>query len=616
MSTTANETRQFESLLEFLKQNRGFDFTGYKPTSLMRRVRKRMQMVGINDFTAYSDYLEVHPDEFGELFNTVLINVTGFLRDPEAWDALQKEVIAKLAEKPEDRPIRVWSAGCASGEETYTLVMVFAEVFGIERFKKQVKIYATDADLEALTQARQAAYSAKELEPLPQEWRERYFEASANGFVFRQDLRRCIIFGEHDLVRDAPISRLDLLVCRNTLIYFNSETQSRILARFHFALCDEGFLFLGKAEMLLTHSRLYSPLDMRSRIFRKIARIRLQDRLLLLAQTGEPDPGGLLGNQVQLREASFIAGPVAQLVLDRFGTVVLANDAARSMLNISHRDIGKPIQDLEISYRPVELRSRIDEAYEKHEIVIAPDIQHVVSGEVRYFDVQVTPILDNGNSEPIGASVTFVDVTLHHTLRQQLEKSSHELETAYEELQATNEELETTNEELQSTIEELETTNEELQSTNEELETMNEELQSTNEELETINEELRRRTHELHNANDFLETIMTSMRAAVAVVDSNLSVLLWNPQAEDMWGLRSAEVEGKSFVALDFGLAVDGIARNLAACMDGKNFAEAQVQAVNRRGRSFTCRVTCTRLQSRDESRAGLIIFMEEWNPA
>jgi chemotaxis methyl-accepting protein methylase len=245
----------FEALLAHLKEARAFDFTGYKRSSLVRRVDRRVNQVGAADYLEYLDYLQVHPDEFTALFNTILINVTGFFRDPDAWEFLRTESLPKLlSSRRTDAPIRIWSAGCASGEEAYTLAITLAELVGPQEFAERVKIYATDVDDEGLVQARQGAYGDRAVAGVPPELLERYFEKANNKFIFRKDLRRSVIFGRNDLVQDAPISRIDLLVCRNTLMYFNAETQARILARFHFALADHGLLFLGKAEMLLSHT--------------------------------------------------------------------------------------------------------------------------------------------------------------------------------------------------------------------------------------------------------------------------------------------------------------------------------------------------------------------------
>src|SRR5215470_3078923 len=242
-----------EDLLIFIRDARGFDFTGYKRSSLAQRIRKRMHEARSADYVEYRDQLESNAEEFGHLFNTILINVTGFFRDTETWTFLQRDVMPELlADADDGREIRVWSAGCASGEEAYSLAIIFAEALGIEACAKRVKIYGTDVDEEALRDARVGLYSAKALEALSSEMREKYFEPSGSQFAFLPDLRRRVIFGRHDLTRDAPISRLDLLVCRNTLMYFNVETQSRVIDRFHFALRESAYLFLGKAEMLLS----------------------------------------------------------------------------------------------------------------------------------------------------------------------------------------------------------------------------------------------------------------------------------------------------------------------------------------------------------------------------
>ena len=252
----------FEALLQHLKGSRGFDFTGYKRSSLMRRVDRRMAQVGIDDYAEYLDHLEVHPDEFTALFNTILINVTGFFRDPDAWEYLRDGGAARAAgrARPPTSPIRVWSAGCASGEEAYTLAMVLAEVLGLERVPR------AGEDLRHRRRRGGARPGpagrlrrARGRRPSRRSCVERYFEPVGGRYVFRKDLRRSVIFGRNDLVQDAPISRIDLLVCRNTLMYFNAETQARILGRFHFALADGGVLFLGKAEMLLSHGRAVRP---------------------------------------------------------------------------------------------------------------------------------------------------------------------------------------------------------------------------------------------------------------------------------------------------------------------------------------------------------------------
>lgn len=604
----------FSALLEYLKQSRGFDFSGYKRASLVRRLLRQMQSYQIETYRDYLDYLEVHPDEFSQLFNTILINVTDFFRDDVAWSYLQTDVLPQLLEAKAARlPIRVWSAGCASGEEAYTLAMILAKRLGIQAFCEQVKIYATDVDEEALSQARQATYSSKEIQAVPEDFRTQFFEPAGEQYVFDPELRRSVIFGRHDLLQDAPISRLDLLVCRNTLMYFNAETQAQVLKRFHFALNPTGILFLGKAEMLLTHTNLFTPISLQHRIFCRVPQQNQRSYLELRTQDVEEEPSNLLEDYKHLRELAFESLLIAQIVVNIDGILVLANRAARSMFDLKLMDLGRPLQDLEISYRPLELRSHIDRVYREHHMVLIHDVIRTLSeGRTQSLNIQFNP-LENGSSEQLGVSITFVDVTRYHDLQSLLVHSNQELETANEELESSNEELETTNEELQSTNEELETINEELQSSNEELETMNEELQSTNEELQTLNSELQQRTAELNEANAFLNSVFASVLMGVIVIDRQFSILTWNYAAENLWGLRSEKVQGKSLLGLEFGLPVGELREPVLSCLKGD--AERHVmtlKARDRLGRDILCRISFNPLSGLHKLQRGVILLMEE----
>jgi two-component system, chemotaxis family, CheB/CheR fusion protein len=604
--------RDLEVLLDYLRRSRGFDFTGYKRTSLSRRIQRRMQEVGADGYLSYLDHLEVDPEEFTQLFNTILLNVTGFFRDPPAWQYLSAEILPRLlAGKDDDEPIRIWSAGCASGEEAYTLAMVAAETLGPEATRERVKIYATDVDEEALTQARQARYSAKQVEGVPPELLERYFERNGADYVFSKELRRSVIFGRHDLLQDAPISRIDLLVCRNTLMYLNSETQAHVLARFSFALREGGILLLGKAEMLLAHSNLFTAVDLKSRVFRKIPGATLRERLMVLAEAGERPAGNQRAREERIRGAALEASPEAQIVVDASGYLVLANERARAIFRLGVDDLARPFHDLELSYRPLELRSRIQQVYVERRPSQVDEVEWPTpSGEVAHLEVQVLPLIDD-HQTLLGASVNFTDVTRSRRYKQELEHANQGLEDAYAELQSTNEELETTNEELQSTVEELETTNEELQSTNEELETMNEEMQATNEELQTINDELGQRTTELNQLNAFLESIWAGLDGAVTVLDADLRVLVWNHGSEDLWGVRQEEVQGQHFLNLDIGLPIEQVRPTLKAAMSGQDGTHStMVTATNRRGRTVTCRVTCSPLVDSDKNLRGVIVLV------
>jgi two-component system CheB/CheR fusion protein len=600
----------FESLLEHIKEERGFDFTGYKRASLARRVQRRIEANQLESFEQYHDFLLVHPDEFTQLFDTILINVTGFFRDPDAWAYLQDELLPGMLSRREGHPIRAWTAGCASGEEAYTLAMVLAEALGPDEFRERVKIYATDVDEDALAHARQATYTERELTAVPEPLRDRYFEQTGNRFAVRKEFRRSVIFGRNDLVQDAPISHVDILTCRNTLMYFTAEAQAQILNRMHFALRPDGILFLGKAEMLLSHSAYFRPLELRRRFFRKIPTEPRESRppgpaAVDDAATGSEHEVG------RLRHLALMSSASAQIVLDAEGRLSLSNHRATHLFGLTQRDIGRPFQDLEVSYRPVELRGHLAEALSHRRPAWLRDIELVRSGgETLSLDVQIIPLQDEAGVE-LGATLIFHDVTQYRQLQRDLQYANRQLETAYEELQSTNEELETTNEELQSTVEELETTNEELQSTNEELETMNEELQSMNDELQFSNDALRDRQEEVDRLNRFMTSVLSSMNAGVAVVDGDMRVLAWNTRAEDLWGVRSDEAMGEHVMNLDIGLPVEQLRQPLRAQLTDGDIGPqtSTIEAVNRRGRQVQLRVTISRIVDHEPPSSAMLVM-------
>jgi two-component system CheB/CheR fusion protein len=599
----------FEALLDYVRTARGFDFTGYKRPTLTRRVQKRVDDLKLPGFAEYRDYLELHSEEFDTLFDTILINVTSFFRDRGAWDLLVRDVVPRIIEKPGDEPIRIWCAGCASGEEAYTLAIVFAEAMGEEAFRARVKIYATDVDEEALSKARSGTYHVDQLNDVPAELRDRYFPGTNHDRSFRTDLRRTVIFGRNDITRDAPISRLDLVTCRNTLMYFNAETQGAVVRRLHYGLNRDGYLFLGRAEMLLSYGDLFTALNAPMRIYCKIGARKPRT---IGGSFAEPARSEVAGDHegAALHELAQQVMRVPQLIVDPRGVVVSINDAACISLDLAADDVGRPFQNLEISYRPIDLRTPIDTAasdgkpFELHAVE-----RRRSDTESEFFDIVVAPL--RRGSTLLGSAITFTDVTRSRNLQIELKRLSDELETAYEELQSANEELETTNEELQSTVEELETTNEELHSTNEELETTNEELRSTNDELDTTNDQLRQRTEEADAANAYLNSIVDGVSSAVVVVDDERMVRTWNVVAEEMWGLHADEVVGRSLFGLDSGLPVEQLRAGIDFGMrHPESVGDLVLGAMNRRGRAVRCRVKFTRLHSAE--RPGIVMLIEE----
>ena len=603
----------FANLIRYIQESRGVDFRGYKKSSLRRRVTRRMEEVGSDSFATYHGLLEADPREFNELLNTVLINVTSFFRDEEAWTALRNEVVPAIVERSRqnNQPIRIWSIGCASGEEPFSVAMAFADVLGVEAFCDTVKVYATDLDEEALRAARHATYTPRDVENLPPEMLERYFERSGNHFVFQRELRKCVIFGRHNVVHDAPISRIDLLVCRNLLIYLEAETQDSVLPRLHYALVDGGYMFLGKAETQLARSRLFEPVDLKHRLFRKLPQEwrRSSGGSLSLADSRQPRQP----QQVKLVEAITDTAQIAYLAVGMDGRLIYANVAARRMLDVVEADIGRVFQDLSVSYRPAELRSRIDEAQRlSRSLRIEHQEYHRPPADPIRVTIEVTPLFHQ-DKEQFATLIAFSDTTKTYQLQQELEAAQESLETTIEELQSANEELETTNEELQSTNEELETTNEELQSTNEELETMNEELRSANEEMEGANEELRRHSIESSEYRRYAESILRSMDVGIVVVGQSMLLRSWNRWNENAWGLRSEEVVGENLLSLDIGLPMLPLRNRIQAVIGGEEAqAELRIDGLDRRGRAICCNARIFPLLYEDRQPQGAVVILED----
>jgi two-component system CheB/CheR fusion protein len=390
-------------------------------------------------------------------------------------------------------------------------------------------------------------------------------------------------------------------------MYFTADMQKRVLANFRFALTETGYLMLGKSEAMVTRTNDLDLVSLKHRVFRrKGRRDAIRPPLPELSPRSEAE--GVTVAPGQLLSAGFETSPVAQLIVDTQGTVVAVNRRARSLFGLGLDSAGRAFKDLQVSYRPIELRSLVDEVLSTGRPATVHEAAWTTpGGDEEFLDMFLLPVEYDGLA---GVSVTFMPVARYKALREELERSQTELETAYEEVQSTVEELETTNEELQSTNEELETTNEELHSTNEELETMNEELQSTNEELETANAELRERGRALDDSNRFQASILASLRSAVVVLNTEMTIRTWNRRAEDLWGLRAEEVEGSHFLNLDIGLPVDQLRSPIRAALGGNaDGSEHHVPAVNRRGRSIDCTVQITPLRDGGEVFGAILVM-------
>ncbi|UYY57515.1 CheR family methyltransferase [Sphingomonas sp. S2-65] len=600
----------FEALLSYIQESRGVDFRGYKRTSLKRRISLRMEAVEVEDFDAYRAQLEAQPSEFEALLNTVLINVTSFFRDAEAWEVLREQVIPAIIAEADERGIRIWSVGCASGEEPFSIAMLMAEAMGVSEFCNRVKIYATDLDEEALKIARAATYSPREVENVPPALLEKYFERTKNHYVFERELRKSVIFGKHNIVHDAPISRINLLTCRNLLIYLEAETQNVVLPRLHYAIDTKGYLFLGKAETQLARSPLFRPVETKHRIFAKVPQ---EWRRPPTASFSTSRPRSEPSADLKMLESVINEVGTALLVIDANGAVAIANTHARHLLGVGEADLGRPFQDLPVSYRPIELRGPIDEVFRQGRAVRLEDQEYRRSQtELMRLNVELRP-LQRSDASVYAVLLTFQDQTRIATLQRELEAAQETLEHTIEELQSSNEELETTNEELQSTNEELETTNEELQSTNEELETLNEEARTSYEEMESVNEELRIRADQASSYRLYMDSVLRAMNGGVVVMDRQHRINSWNRWSENTWGLPAEEVIGTTFEALDIGLPVRGLREALARVESGEEeVSEVLLEGVDRRGRRIVCRVRVGGLPAEEGNGQGLVLVFQD----
>ena len=530
-----------KELLQELAEQRNFDFRGYKKTTLERRFRRRMFQLNLGTYEDYGEYIRKHPDEVNQLLSTILINVTEFFRDPPAWEILRHEILpSRLKRIKPGHSFRVWSAGCASGEESYSVAILLAEHFGPRIQDYDIKIYATDIDEEALNTARRGEYSLDSVRRVRPEWREKYFHGKGLLRVNRE-IRRLLIFGRSNLAHDAPISHVDLLVCRNLLIYFDSELQKQILARLHYALEPGGVLFLGKSESQLTNSQTFQRLNARWRIFRRITNVPAVDG------RSEPEPDmtedvthGSSRNRQEvevLRQQQRYLLETIRMGIVSLNTdeiVVQNNSFALTLLGLQPTNLaGKRLTDTDVFTRIPDLAPHMQSTRTNNE---SSRFQTYLKAgpEDRLVEVTVRPVLDEKGQR--SGTLIYVE---DQTVQEKLQTTVEELESTSEELQSANEELETTNEELQSTNEELETTNEELQSTNEELETTNEELQSLNEELETTNQELEERTRELDQVNSVYAQTLEKIRLPVMLVNHEGQIEFWNAMALRLFGFKS-----------------------------------------------------------------------------
>ncbi|MDH2347640.1 CheR family methyltransferase [Bradyrhizobium sp. SSUT77] len=534
---------------DILRSKTGNDFHGYKQNTFLRRVQRRMQVVQIADISAYVDFLRNDKDEAQHLFNDLLIGVTEFFRDKREFEVLEKQIVPKLFEgKDASKQVRVWVLGCATGEEAYSIGILLREHMAKMDSAPQVQIFATDIDGRALATARVGRYRTKIEADMTSERLARWFVREGDTYCVVKELREMCIFSQHNVIKDAPFSKLDLVSCRNLLIYLNAELQNRVIPLFHFALLPDRFLFLGNSENVTRHPKLFVPIDRRARIFKKLETgTRLPPEFPITAAAGraaavEVPPSRSFRPDVGLERR-------AQRIAERYAPAYVITDGNFQALHFSGRT-GRYIEPtagaatldlLQLVHRDLrlELRTVLSRAAETNEPAHTEQVQLGDNGHRILIDITVEPIQDGGSGHrnfvvlfkdgpvrTIGADESKPNALVQ---TEHVERIEGELRATRERLQATIEELESTNEELKSSNEEYQSLNEELQSANEELETSREELQSVNEELTTVNGELAHRVQELTRATSDLENFLESTQIATVFLDNDLRVMNFTP---------------------------------------------------------------------------------------
>ena len=545
------------AVIERLREAYGLDFNYYKPATITRRIERRVALGQAPSTAAYCDSVLAHPEELDALYKDLLIGVTRFFRDPEAFAILESTVIPEILDKvPAGEEVRVWVAGCATGEEPYSLAMLLLEAMAMRGREPNLKIFASDMHKRSLQLAAEGLYSAESLSVLTEDRRHRFFETEAGGFRVTAQLRKHILFSHHNVIRDPPFTRIDLVSCRNLLIYLQPVAQVKALASFHFALNLHGFLLLGPSEGVSELQNEFDTLDQKWKLFRKIrdTRLPVDLRLDLISPPGRSvarvsTPGELRMNRVyDALLKKFV--PSAVLVDSRRDVVHVFGDAERFL----RLPLGRMSSDLLAMTRGdlrVAVSSALQNAQKRNERVAFRGVRIEEGGAELILDVVAEPILDlvsNNHhvlvmfdiqkrltdSAPMGTAAAEFSVRKETEARiQQLE---HELSQAKESLQTTIEELETSNEELQATNEELLAANEELQSTNEE-------LHSVNEELYSVNAEHEQRIKDLNRVSGDLRNLIQATEIGTIFLDAEMKIRFFTPAAAKLFNLIAPDIE-------------------------------------------------------------------------
>ena len=547
----------YNSIYKLLLQQIGHDFSGYKQKTFIRRVQRRMHVLQKARLEEYVQHLTESPEEVTALFRDLLIGVTNFFRDSDAFEALATQIIPKVFEnKRSADTVRIWCPGCATGEEVYSIAILVREHLDTLATPPKVQIFATDIDERALEVARTGRYPAALVEHIEPRRLKRFFLGDEMSCTVTKEVRDMCIFSSHSIIRDPPFSRMDLISCRNLLIYLGADFQSRVIPVFHFALRPGGYLFLGTSENVSQHVDLFSPVDKRLRIFQRRDNVHVPLQFPMpssIARVSTPDlrrNGEIAVNLRRTAEAR---------IMDRFAPAHVVVNVDGDVLHYSSRTgkylepaAGLPNRQLLAMTRRglrLDLRAALREAVESRRPVTRYRVSVEIEERIQLVNITVEPFGEN--ERDLLFLVVFTDVGLPFERTDELDESaerdeSHErleqeLRDTRERLQGTIEEYETAVEELKSSNEELQSINEELQSTNEELETSKEELQSLNEELHTVNLELNSKLEEIDRANSDLQNLFESTQIATVFLDRSGVIRSFTPAVTDIFKLIQSD---------------------------------------------------------------------------
>ncbi|MFL5341819.1 MAG: chemotaxis protein CheB [Gemmataceae bacterium] len=588
-------------ILGLLRAGTGVDFTHYKPTTIKRRIQRRMALRSQEKLDEYVQTLRDDPPEVQALYQDLLIRVTQFFRDPEAFEAIKEKVFPRLVQnRPAGAVIRIWVAGCATGEEVYSLAISLLEFLGNRPMSFPIKILATDLNESALERARQGIYVDNiEIDVSPERLR-RFFVRSNGNFQISKGVRDLCVFSRHNMAADPPFSRLDLVSCRNVLIYMDVALQKRVLPILHYSLHPEGYLLLGGSESVGSFTELFDTVDAKNRIFAKkatavAAPLEFGSFPTVEGMARRPvrADGGVLWTALDVQKEAdrIILGRFAPVgvVVDETATVVQFRGRTNSYLEpapgLASLDLMRMLREGLL----VEVRAAFNQAKSENAAVVKDGLRITDDNQIRHLRLEVIPF----KVPPSGVRfflVLFLELPLAPEVRpatraeplptateQQVTQLQQELAAVREYLQSVIEEHESTNEELRSANEEILSANEELQSTNEELQTAKEEAQSANEELGTVNEELNHRNAELAHVNNDLVNLLNGVNIPIVMVTRDLRIRRFTPPAEKVFNLIPSDV-GRPISDIKPNLDVADLSQLIATVIDSLTPYEAEAR--------------------------------------